>query len=42
MHHNSNVYYIPFKEIIVPMRILNDKGELNSEYTIGMINEDVK
>ncbi|WP_426761865.1 toxin VasX [Hafnia paralvei] len=35
-------YYIPSKEIIVPMRILNDKGELNSEYTIGMINEDVK
>ncbi|MDX6911261.1 hypothetical protein SJZ84_10540 [Hafnia paralvei] len=35
-------YYILSKEIIVPMRILNDKGELNSEYTIGMINKDVK
>lgn len=35
-------YYIPSKEIITPMRILNNKGILNTEYTIGMIDEEVK
>jgi hypothetical protein len=35
-------YYMPSKEIIAPMRMLNSKGELDKEYTIGMIDEKVR
>lgn len=35
-------YYSPSPELIVPMRILNSKGEISSEYIIGMIDEKVK
>ncbi|MBW2957805.1 toxin VasX [Hafnia paralvei] len=35
-------YYMPSKEVIVPMRMLNSKGELDKEYTIGMVDEKVK
>ena len=35
-------YYMPSKEVIVPMRFLNSKGVLNTEYTIGMIDEKVR
>lgn len=35
-------YYAPSKEIISPMRLLNNKGTLDTEYTIGMIDEKAK
>lgn len=35
-------YYTPTPEMIVPMRMLNSKGKITNEYTIGMIDEKVR
>lgn len=35
-------YYTPTPEMIIPMRMLNSKGKITTEYTIGMIDEKVR